>query len=81
MATAVPDMPFLSAPIESQPAESHVRTHEPQGDLEAIVPLAKVQQILWMDYLKRPCGTHYNLTLRVELGAQCPTTQQLFQGL
>ena len=81
MATAVPDMPFLSAPIEIEPAQSHARTHEPQGDLEAVVPLAKVQQILWIDYLKRPCGTHYNLTLKVELGPRCPTNQQLFQGL
>ena len=81
MATTVPDMLFLSAPIEILPAQGQVRTQEPQGDLEAVIPLAKVQQILWMDYLKRPYGTHYNLTLRVELGAQCPTIQQLFQGV
>ena len=81
MTTAVPKMPFLSGPIESRPASNHTRTQEPQGELEAIVPLAKVQQVLWMDYLRRPSGTHYNLTLRLDLGKQCLTIQQLFQGL
>ena len=81
MATAVPKMPFLSGPIESQPAQNHAVTQEPKGDLEAIVPLSKVQQVLWMDYMRHPSGTHYNLTLKVEFGQQCPSIQQLFQGL
>ena len=81
MAATVPKMPFLSGPIENRTSQARARTQEPQGDLEAVVPLAKVQQVLWLDYLRRPWGTHYNLTLRVEFGEQGPTVQQLFQGL
>lgn len=81
MAATVPKMPFLSGPIENQTAQARARTQEPQGDLEAVVSLAKVQWVLWLDYLRRPWGTHYNLTLKVEFGEQCPTIQQLFQGL
>ena len=74
-------MPFISGPIDSRSVQERLGTHEPQGELEAIVPLAKVQQVLWMDYLRRPHATHYNLTLEINLGEECPEIQQLFQCL
>ena len=81
MATAVPKMPFISGPLEHLSSHDCTRQQEPQGDLEAIVPLAKVQQVLWMDYLRRPHATHYNLTLEIDFGEQSPEVQQLFQGM
>ena len=47
MAVTVPKMQFLSGSIKIQTAQNRARNQEPQGDLEAVVPLAKVQQVLW----------------------------------
>ena len=65
MATAA--MPFLTGPVKVP--ESPVRLSDPSGDLVAIVPLSKVQEILWLDYIRRPWTTHYSLTLKVDFEA------------
>ena len=80
MAIAFPEMPFLSGPVVGQPPIDRMGCRVPQGELEASIPLAKVQEVLWMDYLKCPSGTHYNLTLKMELDDLCPEVEQLFRG-
>ncbi|XP_044717203.1 AMP-binding enzyme domain-containing protein [Hirsutella rhossiliensis] len=58
-------MPFITGPVTIP--DSQLRLSPPQGDLVAIVPLSKVQEVLWLDYIRRPWATHYALTLRIDL--------------
>ncbi|KAM3512715.1 hypothetical protein MY11210_003668 [Beauveria gryllotalpidicola] len=58
-------MPFLTGPVAS--SQEQLRLSPPKGRLSAIIPLSKVQEVLWVDYLRQPWTTHYNLTLKVDL--------------
>ncbi len=61
---ALSTMAFLTGPAEVP--DSPVRLSPPSGDLIALVPLSKVQEVLWLDYIRRPWTTHYSLTLKVD---------------
>ena len=69
-------MPFLTGPV--QVAESPVRLSAPGGDLVSLVPLSKVQEVLWLDYIRRPWATHYSLTLKVDFGAYDVSLEKIF---
>ncbi|EGX94166.1 non-ribosomal peptide synthetase [Cordyceps militaris CM01] len=62
---SIPAMPFITGPV-AEPQEQ-LRLSPPRGRLSAIIPLSKVQEVLWVDYLRQPWATHYNLTLKVDL--------------
>lgn len=58
-------MPFITGPVAAPDAQ--LRLSPPQGDVAALVPLSKVQEVLWLDYIRRPWATHYILTLQIDL--------------
>ena len=60
------EIPFISGP---SPRYSDLTQGTPLNDIDYVVPLAKVQHALWLDYIRQPDGNHYNLTLRVDVGA------------
>lgn len=71
MAESLESMPFITGPVGTP--ETQLRPSPPQGNLTALVPLSKVQEVLWLDYIRRPWTTHYTLTLQVDLTGT-PTT-------
>lgn len=62
---SITSMPFLTGPVAS--TQEQLRLSPPRGRLSAVVPLSKVQEVLWVDYLRQPWTTHYNLTLKIDL--------------
>lgn len=80
MSSTVLKMPFISGHVNTECSSDPSGSHEPQGDIEATVPLAKVQQVLWTNHLKEPFGTHYNLTLSIDFDIPGPSVEQLIQG-
>lgn len=79
MATLTP-MPFLTGPAITEGREPFL-SHEPVGELAAVVSLSKVQQALWLDYLRRPHASHYHLTLFIDLQELAPTLDRILQGI
>ena len=73
--------PFLSDPVHGLVNQAHLKTCEPQHDVEALVHMSKLQQALWIDYLGKPWGTHYNLVLRIDFGEGPPESGHLIQGM
>ncbi|GAB1200511.1 hypothetical protein APSETT444_009884 [Aspergillus pseudonomiae] len=71
-------MPFLTGPAITASRE-HFRSQEPVGDLTAVIALSKVQQALWLDYLRRPHASHYHLTLFLNLEELNPTLDKILQ--
>ncbi|RAR05690.1 non-ribosomal peptide synthetase [Stemphylium lycopersici] len=70
-------MPFLSGPVAST-AGPH-QHHDPPTDIVSVVPLSKVQQALWLDYLARPHVSHYHLRLEVDVGHLNPSLERILQ--
>lgn len=77
---ALTPMPFLSGPAVTK-SEEPVPNVEPAGEFSALIPLSKVQQALWLDYLRRPHASHYHLTLSVDLSEAAPTLDQILKGI
>jgi hypothetical protein len=73
-------MPFLTGPAITAGREPFP-SQEPVGELTAVVSLSKVQQALWLDYLRRPHASHYHLTLFINLEELTPTLDQILQGI
>lgn len=71
-------MPFITGPPAS--SREQLRPSPPQGRLSAIIPLSKVQEVLWVDYLRQPWATHYFLTLKVDLGQSDLTIESLMNS-
>ncbi|KAB8255140.1 hypothetical protein BDV32DRAFT_154554 [Aspergillus pseudonomiae] len=76
--TSLTPMPFLTGPAITASRE-HFRSQEPVGDLTAVIALSKVQQALWLDYLRRPHASHYHLTLFLNLEELNPTLDNILQ--
>ena len=70
-------MPFISGVLH---APKRLDLSEPEGDLAALIPLSKVQQLLWLDYISRPQSTHYHLTLRINLRSHKVQIEDLLRG-
>ncbi|KAL2168434.1 hypothetical protein VTG60DRAFT_7295 [Thermothelomyces hinnuleus] len=73
-------MPFFSGPAPEPGTPMAANITPPTGDLEAVMPLSKVQLVLWLDYLRRPMATHYLLTAKVDLGHHAVSLEDIVRG-
>ncbi|KAH6846806.1 non-ribosomal peptide synthetase [Alternaria alternata] len=70
-------MPFLSGPVASNAGPHEHR--DPPSDIVSVIPLSKVQQALWLDYLVRPHVSHYHLRLEIDVSYLNPSLEKILQ--
>lgn len=64
-------MCLISGPAQAgQPAPHDSQTHMRDAVGQAVYPLTKSQEGMWIDYQVNPLGTKYNLTLEWDLRAR-----------
>lgn len=73
-------MQFLTGPKMDEAYQGELAAFEPEGKLTAVLPLSKVQQPLWLDYLRLPSASHYHLTLKVYLHENPLGLEAILQG-
>ena len=77
-AMSLEPMPFLSGPVASNAGPHEHR--DPPSDIVSVIPLSKVQQALWLDYLVRPHVSHYHLRLEIDVSYLNPSLEKILQG-